>query len=160
MKFQFLLFLAFGFLLNSGFVGCGSGRAGNVSDNGPAPGVQFIQSNEFDPVLETAAAEGKLVFIDFYTDWCGPCKLMDREVFSDRNLGEFFDDNFISYKVNAEKGNGGVLSTVYGVKAFPTLLFVDSEGKVLERAENSLTISQLRRMANDALAAGDVGMVD
>lgn len=96
-------------------------------------GVKFTNSETLSAVLDQAVEENKLVFVDFYTTWCLPCKLMDEDVFPDRRLGDFMNDNFINYKVNAEKGNGVNLATLYGVEGFPTLLFLDQKGNVLER---------------------------
>lgn len=96
-------------------------------------GMQFTQSETLSDVLDKAKAENKLVFLDFYTTWCLPCKLMEQDVYPDRRLGEFMNENFINYKVNAEQGNGVNLATLYNVEGYPTLLFLDTQGNVLER---------------------------
>jgi len=105
----------------------------NLGGEAKQTGVQFTQSETLSDVLDKASAENKLVFVDFYTTWCLPCKLMDQDVFPDRRLGDFMNDNFVSYKVNAEQGNGVNLATLYNVEGYPTLLFLDSKGNILER---------------------------
>lgn len=117
-------------------------------------GISFVQSNSLQPLLDQAKAENKLVFLDFYTTWCLPCRMMDDEVFSLASTGDKMDKNFISYKVDAEKGNGPTLSTVFNVYAYPTLLFLDSDGNVLERKDGSLSNSQFLNLAESALAQG------
>jgi len=96
-------------------------------------GVKFASSDSLSDALDRAVAEDKLVFLDFYTTWCLPCKLMDEDVFPDRRLGEFMNENFINVKVNAEKGNGVTLANIYAINAYPTLLFLDNKGNILER---------------------------
>ena len=76
---------------------------------------------------------------------------MDEEVFTDKNLYEFMNENFINYKVDAEKDNGPSLVFHYNVMAYPTLLFLDQKGNVLERKDGSTSQSELRNMANRAL---------
>ncbi len=115
-------------------------------------GVQFTKSDSLTDVLEKAAAEDKLVFVDFYTTWCLPCRLMDEDVFPDRRLGDFMNENFINYKVNAEKGNGVNLSTLYNISAFPTLLFLDQNGKVLERKLGATYQREMFALGEAALA--------
>ncbi len=115
-------------------------------------GVHFVKSESLSAVLDAAAKENKFVFVDFYTTWCLPCKLMDEEVFPDKAMGEFFQENFISYKVDAEKGNGINLATIYNVSAFPTLLFLDEKGRTVERNDGSLGYTALREMAERAAA--------
>ncbi len=115
-------------------------------------GVHFVKSESLTDVLEAAEKEGKFVFVDFYTTWCLPCKVMDEEVFPDKELGDFFKENFISYKVNAEKDNGVNLATVYNVGAYPTLIFMDEKGTTVERSDGSLSYSALMQMAERAAA--------
>ncbi|MFK7808326.1 MAG: thioredoxin family protein [Saprospiraceae bacterium] len=115
-------------------------------------GVQFVESKTLTAVLEQAERENKLVFVDFYTTWCTPCKMMDQDVFPDRNIGTFFKKNFLSYKVNAEKGNGVNLAVVYNVSAYPTLLFLNEKGRVLESKQGAAYQTELMAMANRALA--------
>ena len=117
-------------------------------------GISFIKSGSLQPLLDRAKAENKLVFLDFYTTWCLPCRVMDEEVFSLTETGTALNKNFISYKINAEKGNGPTLSTVFNVYAYPTLLFLDSDGNVLERKDGSLSNSQFLSLAESALGQG------
>ena len=97
--------------------------------------VQFEYSSSFAPIMQKASQEDKPIFLEFYTTWCAPCKLMDKDVFTHRETAHFLNDNFVNYKVNAEKANGPDLAMIYGVKSFPTLLFLDETGKVLLRHE-------------------------
>jgi len=112
-----------------------------------------MKSSKLFPVLDKAEAQDKLVFVDFYTSWCLPCKMMDEDVFPDKALGDFFNKNFISYKVNTERSNGANIAALYGVHTYPTLLFLDAKGNVLERKEGAAYHTELRNMAERALSA-------
>ena len=122
----------------------------------PAPKPQFAfdfaESEQLMPLLDQAKQERKLVFVDFYTDWCLPCRLMEKDVFMDRDLGNFFNENFINYKVDAEKGNGVNLAQIFDIKAYPTLLFLNDKGQVLERKEGAAYHTELRAMAESAMS--------
>ena len=70
-----------------------------------AQGVEF-RDLTFQQALEQAQKEGKLVFMDCYTSWCGPCKYMLNTVFVLPEMGEFFNDQFVNVKYDMEKGEG------------------------------------------------------
>jgi len=136
------------------FAACNSSKTVVTAPPPPEPiGVQFVKSETLMPVLEAAKKENKLVFVDFYTTWCLPCKLMDEEVFSDKEFGNFMNDNFINYKVDAEKGNGANLALIYQVMVFPTLVFLDGDGKVLIRKDGTAFKTELKKLATQAQAA-------
>ena len=113
--------------------------------------VQFERSTSLEPVLAKAKRENKLVFLDFYTTWCAPCKLMDQDVFTHRETASFLNKNFVNYKVNVEKNNGPDLAMIYGVNSFPTLIFVDSNGKVVLRHVGAAYQTQLKEIGQLAL---------
>ncbi|AWK05733.1 hypothetical protein HYN56_16405 [Flavobacterium crocinum] len=98
-----------------------------------AQGISFEHST-FKEVLAKAKAEKKLVFMDCFTTWCGPCKMMAKEIFPQQNVGDYMNANFVSIKMDMEKGEGIELTKTYDVNAYPTLLFMDSDGKVVHRA--------------------------
>ena len=79
-----------------------------------------------------AKQENKLVFMDCYTSWCGPCKMMTSKVFPQKIMGDYFNPRYVCVKFDMEKGEGVDLKTKYDVKAFPTFLCLDSEGNVLQ----------------------------
>lgn len=82
----------------------------------------------FDEALTAAKAEKKLVFIDFFTTWCGPCKKMSSQVFPQQTVGEYMNATFVPLKLDAEK-EGRELAQKYEVKSYPTYVIVDGEGK-------------------------------
>ncbi len=95
-------------------------------------GVNF-RDIDFAAAKRTSASEGKPIFMDAYASWCGPCKNMATNVFTQDAVGKFINGNFIPVKYDMEKGEGPQLRSDYGVKAYPTFLILDSEGKELAR---------------------------
>lgn len=85
----------------------------------------------FEQLKTKAKNSGKLIFIDCYTEWCGPCKKMVRETFPLKEVGEYMDSTFISAKFDCEKGEGIDIRERFGVSSYPTYLILDSDGKVI-----------------------------
>lgn len=92
-------------------------------------GIQF-QTGSFSETLALAKKENKIVFVDIYASWCGPCKRLKSTTFSDANVGEYFNSNFVNAAFDGEKGEGIELAQKYGVTAYPTLLFIHPDGTV------------------------------
>jgi len=148
MKQLISSFLLFSLLL---FSQCGGSKKATKVTTHLKHGVTFIQSKTLSNVINIAEKEGKLVFIDFYATWCVPCKMMDKDVFPDKDIGLFFNENFINYKVDGEKGNGQNLAALYDVKAYPTLVWVDKRGRVMARTEGGTYHTELMKLAESAL---------
>ena len=115
-----------------------------------AEGVIFLDSS-WEEVIELAQKEDKLIFLDAYTDWCQPCKAMDRDVFPKKEIGDLINDSFVSVKINMEKGEGLALREKYNIKAYPTLLFVDANEKQVHRIAGYQNVEQLLSVAKIAL---------
>jgi thiol-disulfide isomerase/thioredoxin len=92
-------------------------------------GVKF-ETGTWSEVLAKAKSSNRLIFMDAYTVWCGPCKMMAKETFTNADAADFFNKNFVNVKMDMEKGEGIQLAEQYNVRAYPTLLFIDGDGKV------------------------------
>lgn len=114
-----------------------------------AQGIKFEESN-FATVLAKAKKENKLVFIDAYTTWCGPCKLMAKNVFPQKTVGDYYNANFVNAKIDMEKGEGIEIAKKYNVKAFPTYLFVDGNGELVHRTLGYVEENDFIQFAKDA----------
>lgn len=84
----------------------------------------------FEEAKSAAKVEGKLIFVDFYTQWCGPCKRMASTVFPKKEIGDYLNSGFVCLKLDAE-AEGASLAKAVGVKAYPTLMVFDADGKSL-----------------------------
>ncbi len=92
-------------------------------------GIQFFQGT-LAQAQAKAKAEKKLIFMDAYTVWCGPCKWMAANTFTDSEVAAYYNKNFINLKMDMEKGEGPGLARKYGVRAYPTLYFLNPDGTV------------------------------
>lgn len=92
--------------------------------------IKFFEG-KLEDGLKQAGKSKKLVFVDAYTSWCGPCKMMSSRTFTDAKVGEYFNEHFVSMKIDMEKGEGPQVAMKYSVRAYPTLLFLNSKGEVV-----------------------------
>jgi thiol-disulfide isomerase/thioredoxin len=118
-----------------------------------AQGIAFEPGSWKDAVAK-AKAEKKLIFLDTYTTWCGPCKWMDKNVYPDAKVGEKFNAAFVNFKVDAEKGEGIELAKKYQVTAYPTYLFVSADETLVYRTIGSRPAEKFIEEADKALTAG------
>lgn len=84
--------------------------------------------------LDAAKKEGKLLFVDFYTAWCGPCKLLAKSVFPRKEVGDFMNEHFVCLSIDAEKGEGVELKEKFEIKGYPTCLIITQDGQVQYRS--------------------------
>ncbi|MFT3825040.1 MAG: thioredoxin family protein [Chitinophagaceae bacterium] len=117
-----------------------------------AQGIDFMpEGTAWEKALQLAKDSNKLVFVDVFTDWCGPCKAMDKDVFPQQKVGAKFNAAFINYKLDAEKGRGPELKKQYRVISYPTYLFVRADGTLIYRTNSSMTVAALLKEADNAL---------
>ena len=113
-------------------------------------GINFRQDDWQNVVLQ-AKAQKKLIFVDIYTTWCGPCKEMDKKTFTDSFVGDKFNARFINYKIDAEKGFGINLAKRYNVTSYPTCLFIDANENPVYKQEGLLRAPDLLKEADMVL---------
>lgn len=116
----------------------------------PAQGIQFEHSS-WAEILDKARTQGKPIFLDAFTSWCGPCKKMSEEVFRDSSVGAFFNAKFVNVKLDMERGEGIDISSKYRIWVYPSLLFIDSTGALLHRSAGYQKAEELLGLANTAL---------
>ncbi|MFC2092583.1 thioredoxin family protein [Bacteroidota bacterium] len=113
-------------------------------------GMQF-ETGTWAEVLATAKEQSKPIIVDAFTDWCGPCKWMTANVFPTEEAGNFFNENFISYKLDMEKGEGVDFAKKYEVRSYPSYLFFNSEGELIHRSGGSKPIEAFIQDGKNAL---------
>lgn len=115
-----------------------------------AQGIEFVHV-KWQEALEQAKAAGKLMFVDSYAEWCGPCKRMAKTEFVKADVGAIYNENFINLKLDMESPNGRTFDSQYPVSAYPTMFFLDGDGNVIKKIKGGQKGDQLIAMAKDAL---------
>lgn len=119
-------------------------------------GIKFDQSS-FKDLLAKAKKEKKLVFIDAYAVWCGPCKMMDRNVFTQKSVGDYFNKSFISSRIDMEKGEGREIAQKFSVRSYPTYLFLNGDGEMVSQNYGYMEPGLFLSMAQDVNAGNSKG---
>lgn len=86
--------------------------------------------------LTSSGKDGKNLFLMFYTNWCGYCRKMDKETFSNQNVADLINQNFTPVRINCDKEEK--TCATYSVNGYPTIAFADSKGKLLRMAPGFL----------------------
>ena len=115
-----------------------------------AQGVAF-RSVSWPELKSLAQAEKKAIFVDVYTSWCGPCKKMDREVFSQATVGTYMNEKFVCVHVDAEKEKDFGLFAQYTPNAYPTFYWMDAEGSLLDVETGFLSADTFLERSGKAL---------
>lgn len=102
--------------------GIASGQKGIIFD------TSFTSWSE---VLQEARKIDKPIFVDLYTSWCGPCKHMDRSIFSQKEVGEYYNTYYLCIKLNAEKGYGVTFNNKNNIGEYPSFLFFSPTGETI-----------------------------
>lgn len=121
-----------------------------ATDEAVSGGIEFFQGT-WDEALANATKENKIVFMDAYASWCGPCKKMKRNVFTDTAVAAFFNKNFVNIAADMEKGEGVTLADKFGIDSYPTLLFTNGDGMQLGRASGYHDPEELIALAKTVL---------
>lgn len=129
----------------------------------PEKGIRFVSDMSWKEIQAKAKAEKKMIFLDCYTTWCGPCKIMDKQVYPLEDVGVFFNRNFICVKVQMDKTKSDneqvkswykdakFIEKNYSISAFPTYLFLSSDAQPLHRAVGAYQPNKFLEMASNAL---------
>lgn len=113
-------------------------------------GIEFFHGS-WAEALEKAKTEEKIIFVDAFASWCGPCKRMASQTFPDPKAGEYFNGNFINMKIDMEKPENQEFAGKFPVGSYPTLFFIDAEGKVVLKEVGAKTVDQLIQSGQKAL---------
>ena len=96
-------------------------------------GMDFLEGS-WDDAIYQANAYNKFIFVDAYATWCGPCKKMQSDIFPQKNVGDFYNANFVNMKVDMEKGWGIDFAKNHKVRFYPSYLFFDAAGNLVHRS--------------------------
>lgn len=125
-----------------------------IATSTSAQGIKFFQG-EWKAAQEAAKKEDKLIFVDAFAEWCGPCKQMAKNVFPNGDVGDFFNKNFISMQIDMERGMGLEFAKQYPVRAYPTLFFINSEGKIVHTVVGAQSVDALLSIGKKVLGMDD-----
>ena len=114
--------------------------------HGPIPWTQSLEKAQ-----KTAAKQKKLVFVDFYAEWCGPCKEMLRTTYSDKKVVSRMK-HFVPVLINVDKQPA--LARKYNVEAIPNAVFLDAKGNVVQRAVGYHDAAAFLKVADAAARKG------
>jgi len=95
---------------------------------------ELKSAQDWQKARDDAKIAGKDIFLDIYATWCGPCKMMDADVYTDSDVAEFYNENYINIKVDGESEYGSVLASRFRLTGYPTMYFITADERVIYEA--------------------------
>ena len=122
-----------------------------ISKSVAADKIDFVE-NDWNAAVKKASAQKKYIFVDCYATWCGPCKMLKMQTFSNKKVADFFNKNFVNISIDMEKGQGPQLAELWKIQAYPTLIIFDENAKPVLGTMGFMKADDLMRFAEQALA--------
>jgi thioredoxin-related protein len=113
-------------------------------------GIDFFHGS-WEEALQLAKEEQKPIFVDAFAVWCGPCKRMAKNVFTQKEVGEFYNQNFINVKMDMEHGEGPEFARSFPVRAYPTLMFINPQGEKFHDHVGGLSTEAFLKLGDMAI---------
>jgi thiol-disulfide isomerase/thioredoxin len=113
-------------------------------------GVNFVKNLTWSQILAKAAREKKMIFFDAYTTWCGPCKYLEQNVYTDADVAAYFNANYINVKFDMEEGEGVKLAEQFDITSYPTLIFFGPNGKPVHKVIGAMDANDFLQLGKDA----------
>jgi thioredoxin-related protein len=131
-------------------------------------GIQWVNELSWAQVKEKAKRENKFIFVDAFATWCGPCKTMDKEVYTNDTIGDLFNARFISVRVQMDKtkrdnqlvqnwySDALALQKQYRIIGYPTFIFFSPEGTIVHKELGYQSVNEMISLAQTATQPGRV----
>ena len=113
-------------------------------------GIRFFKGT-FAEALAEAQRQNKPLFVDFYATWCVPCKKMEKTIFTQPEVGKFFNEKFVNLQMDAEAPENVEIAKKYKVEAFPTLGIIAPDGKAIQINVGFMKADELLEMGKTAI---------
>jgi len=105
----------------------------SISINGQVEFIEVETADEMKAVQKRASDQMLMLFVDVYADWCGPCKMMDSEGFSDPAVSEYMSDHYLGVKVDGESDFGRIYAAEQGLQGYPSMFVFSDEGEQISK---------------------------
>lgn len=117
----------------------------------PGKEIRFTKGAWTD-IIQKAKKSHKYIFVDVSASWCLPCRQLEMESFRDSAVAAYYNDNFISFAIDAEKGSGIELADRWKIAAYPTLLYFTPDGRMVMRQTGFVDSKRLLDLSKQALS--------
>jgi thioredoxin-related protein len=128
-----------------------------------AQGIEFNKTSTWAQIKAEAKKSNKYIFMDCYASWCVPCKKMDMTIYSQKEVGKYFNEHFISVKIQMDSSKGDNeevrswykdavgINQQYRIEAYPSFLFFSPDGELVHRAVGYQEVEDIIALAKEAL---------